>query len=202
MYQKNMILNKFKFDANNLIWQVHSNNLCAQLSKSIFAIRRIKTVINQEAAKAAYYALFHSKMIYALLIWGHTSHMQKVFILQKKAIRQIEGVCQDAHCTPLFKKHQILTLPSIYVYMQLTHVKKTIVHYPTRSILHGLNLRNNNHLHIPLHRLNTTRPSRLGLTLYNKLPDEWKVLSLNCFKKTVKKYLLMKCLYTINVDQF
>ncbi|XP_026475767.1 uncharacterized protein LOC113380961 [Ctenocephalides felis] len=75
-----------------LIWAKHIELLCARLSKAIYAIRRIRSIINQERARETYFAMFHSVLSYGILAWGHSAHTSKVMDLQKKAVRAIEGV--------------------------------------------------------------------------------------------------------------
>ena len=74
-----------------LTWRAHIESLLPVLSSAIYAIRRIRSTINAEAAKSTYYALFHSRMTYAIRTWGSSCHCNKVLMLQKKAIRAIEG---------------------------------------------------------------------------------------------------------------
>lgn len=62
--------------------------------------------------------LFHSKMSYSKLFWGSTSfhNLQKIFILQKKAIRIIEKKNKNETCKELILKSQILSVPLIYIF--------------------------------------------------------------------------------------
>ncbi|PSN52629.1 hypothetical protein C0J52_14595, partial [Blattella germanica] len=77
-----------------------------------------------------------------ILLWGNHSSAKSLFILQKRAIRIIQGAPPRTHCKPLFIKLGILTLPSMYVLASLLHVKRNInklvscnsIHqYPTRN---------------------------------------------------------------------
>lgn len=183
---------------SHLTWHNHCDNLCKQLAKALFAIRRIKAVINQDAAKIAYFSLFHSKMTYGVLIWGHSASMQHVFRLQKKAIRIIEGASDMESCVPLFTKHNVMTLPSAYIYAQLVTIKESVASCPTRGDLRGRCLRNDDDLHIEQHRLHTTQPLRVGKKLYNGLPEELKSLNIKNFKIKIKQYLIKKCYYGVS----
>ena len=48
----------------------------------------------------------------------------KIFWLQKKVIRLITGVRKRESCRPIFRKFQILTLASLYIFEMLCFLKK------------------------------------------------------------------------------
>ncbi|PSN48314.1 hypothetical protein C0J52_03420 [Blattella germanica] len=52
-------------------------------------------------------------MSYGLLFWGNHGMANRVFKLQKRAIRTISGDAQRTHSRPLFAKYRILNLYSI-----------------------------------------------------------------------------------------
>lgn len=62
-----------------------------------------------------YYSLVHSRLNYCLLVWGSTgkTNIESLYRLQKKALRIIENAPYISHSSPLFKKHQILTITNI-----------------------------------------------------------------------------------------
>ena len=53
-----------------LTWRTHIQALEGELSKAVYAIGRIRSIIGRGAALTAYHALFHSKMSYGIVLWG------------------------------------------------------------------------------------------------------------------------------------
>jgi hypothetical protein len=59
----------------------------------------------------AYHALVHSNITYAILVWGHSTHLCKVFNQQRKCIRVLGGLAYRDACRDMFKTLKILTVP-------------------------------------------------------------------------------------------
>ena len=100
---------------SRLTWLPHIEDLTKKLSGALYALRKITSTINGEAGRITYFALFHSIMTYGLLRWGSSAHTGRVFTLQKKAVRVLEGVAADTHARPIFRKHIIPTVYSAYI---------------------------------------------------------------------------------------
>ena len=62
-----------------------------------------------------YFALFHSQISYGLMAWGtaYNDLIDKIFLLQKKAVRIISNVGFNDHTQPLFKKLSILNIRDV-----------------------------------------------------------------------------------------
>ena len=59
--------------------------------------------------KTIYYAIFDSHINYANVIWAQNFNaVNRVSILQKKALRTISFQPRDCHLSPLFKKQNLL----------------------------------------------------------------------------------------------
>ena len=65
-----------------------------------------------------YYSFIYPYLIYCNQIWGSTyvSNTDKLFKLQKRAIRIISNMPWRAHISPLFDHLKILPLHKIYIY--------------------------------------------------------------------------------------
>ncbi|XP_046677480.1 cullin-3-like [Homalodisca vitripennis] len=65
-------------------------------------------------AKTAYYAIFESHLRYGLVVWGGTSkaNLQRVLVLQKRAVRILTGLGPRDSCREAFKEQKILTTES------------------------------------------------------------------------------------------
>ena len=57
------------------------------------------------------------------MFWGGDGKSIKIFRLQKKVIRLITGVHKRESCRPIFRKFQILTLASLYIF-EMCFLKK------------------------------------------------------------------------------
>ncbi len=82
----------------------HVSNLCSKLSTALFQIKKSKFFLPPVALKTLYTALFHSHLLYCTNILSITSqtNINKIFTVQKKAIRVITNSNYNAHTNPLF----------------------------------------------------------------------------------------------------
>ena len=115
------------------------------------------------ARKTLYYALFQSHINYGLLLWGGASkkYINRIWILQKKAIRILALETYNAHTNPLFHKFRILKLWDIYN-LQLAQFmfkmytkelpKPLLERFVINSEIHGHYTRNRTNPRIPLVR--------------------------------------------------
>ena len=107
--------------------------------------------------------------------------------------------CRES-CRQHFVEHKIMTVPCIYIYKLLLHIKKNIAtlstvseqhRYPTR---HGHLLKNSTHSTTLYERA----PSHSGIVLYNKLPRQiTDTDNFNSFKFKVKQFLQQNCFYSV-----
>lgn len=185
-----------------LTWQAHIDRLSTNLSKKTYAIRQIKNRVGIDAAVIAYHSLFHSAMTYGLINWGTSVHIQKIFLIQKRAIRAITGVSQRESCKLFFIKLKILTLPSAIIFCNLVYIKENIHLYTKNGNSHEYTTRHRNDIQIPNQRLESTKRSNFGIKLYNLLPNALKILPLNHFKRKLKNHLLASAYYDINAFKY
>jgi len=99
-----------------LSWDKHLSMVAKKLTSSIYALRCAKPWLSENATKTLYYAVFQSHINYGLILWGSAAkkHMNKIWILQKKAIRILASTLYNAHTNPLFHKLRILKIWDIY----------------------------------------------------------------------------------------
>lgn len=185
----------------NLTWTDHIEDLAAKVSSGLFAIRRIVQIANIEASLSVYYALIESHLRYGIVLWGSCSieNRNRIFKLQKRAIRYICGVSSDTHCKEYFIKLKVLSLPSLYILEACLLAKKNLNVLTKVGDKHSYNTRFRNILLTQQHH--TTRfekkPSYKGTKFYNKLPGYIReAATFNIFKNQLKKFLLEKCFYS------
>ncbi|CAG9137058.1 unnamed protein product [Plutella xylostella] len=165
----------FTIDAG-LTWAPHIDITCTRLSSACFALSRLAPSLTTDNLKKAYYGYFHSILIYGLDLWGDAADCESELRMQKRAIRIIAGVPWDFSAKELFKKYNILTLPSLYILEIAKYAWRNLPQFSKKKDTHNINTRRRDQLCIPARRF--TKADKCLLTLvpkvYNSLPDEIK----------------------------
>lgn len=185
----------------HLKWNLHVELLSSKLASICFALRQLRHICNIQILKTYYHANFESIMSYGIILWGKSPSAERIFILQKRTLRAMLGMDSRASCRTAFKIHNILTVPSLYIYHTLCFVKNNFKSFTQHNHNHNYATRGNNNLQYEIHRLELYKmnPHYQGALLYNKLSNHIKEApSINCFKKRLKTYLLNKTFYSLN----
>lgn len=184
-----------------LNWRQHIDDISPKIARACFCLKKIKTSTSINICKIYYFANIHSLLTYGIICWGVSKYSERIFKLQKSAVRTICNVKWDTHCKPLFKENNILTLPCIYIYETLIHLFKNISDYQHLGGSHDYQTRHGDKiLSVPRHRLKffESSPHYMGIKLYNKLPRHIQQnKNIKHFKYELKKYLTGKCFYSI-----
>jgi hypothetical protein len=156
--------------------KIHVNQLVQNLSRESYAVRSLSHISNFDTMKLIYFAYFHSLMKYRIIFWGNSCDCKKVFTLQKKTVKIIEGRKAQTPCRALFKKLQILPLPCEYIFSLLNFVINNLENFQTSSAIHNVNTRNKHHLHRPTANLTCFQKSAYypGIKIFNNLPATLK----------------------------
>lgn len=180
-------------------WVPHVQNVCTKISRFIYVLYRIRKIADKNIALLAYYGYVESVLRYGLVIWGNSTEISKLFIIQKRCIRAIEGAAPLDSCKPLFKNLNILTLSCLYIYECACFVKKFYWEFKTAREVYNFSRRYSNKLFLPPCKtaLFNKNCSQMIVKIYNKLPESYKSLPLTKFKKAVYNYLSEKCFYSI-----
>lgn len=149
---------------------------------------RLKSFCNISILKSYYYGYMFSRLKYGILFWGSASNLDRIFKLQKRAIRNIYGISSRQSCKPLFIKYNIMTVPCIYMMELLTYIKSNLSRFHRNSTFHNYSTRNNNSLAIPTHNTALYEKSLnyISIKLYNKSSSSVK----NIVEKS--KYVLYR----------
>jgi len=183
----------------NLTWGDQVDKLATILSRNIFVLRNIALLRNLHLSKLVYFSLIESHIRYSVVLWGSSSkqNLERIFKIQKRAIRSMLGLKPTDSCTQHFQDLKILTVPSLYILEVISYVKDFNLippHY------HNHNTRNKNLNPSMQHRLKIyeTKPEYMGLKLFSKLPlDLKKITSPKRFKIALKDFLIHQCYYQI-----
>ena len=113
--------------------------LCKKLSKAIFILSRVRHLLPLRILKTIYHSLFHSHLNYCSTILACTSksNTDRIFKLQKKAVRIITNSTFNAHTDPIFSRLNILPLQTI-IYQSNLYLMHSIYHKYAPSSLCNL----------------------------------------------------------------
>lgn len=185
---------------SKLTWTSHVDQVCGKLSSGLYVIKKLKNTCNMDTARTAYFSLFESHLRYGLLVWGNSSsrNLQRVLVLQKKAVRILAGLKPLDSCRAAFEDLKILTVASLYISEVTCHAVSQ--NLSKLGETHSYNTRNANDFSLPTHHLTKyeKKPSYIGSKLYNLLPDHLKkICKEKSFKQKLQEWLLKWSFYSI-----
>ena len=101
----------------HLSWKSHIAHLSSKVSRSIGIIHKSTFCLHKSALRMLYFSLIYPYLYYCISVWGSTypTNLNRIFVLQKRAIRTISKSPFDAHTGPIFKELNILSLHNIYL---------------------------------------------------------------------------------------
>jgi hypothetical protein len=189
---------------NLLLWNLHIDKVINKLTTICYMLRAVKPYLSISSLKMIYYSLFHSVLSYGIIFWGHSPSTQRLFVLQKRAVRLMTGQGNRASCRNIFKQLEILPLKSQYIYSILLFVSKHKHLFKTNFTSHNIQTRQCENLHLSSSSLTVFQTGVYfsGIKIFNELPLELKKLveTPKKFKVAIRRYLGSHCFYT--VDEF
>ena len=201
-------VNKTKFLGivieEHLNWTLHISHLCNIIARNVGILQKLRYFIPTYVLKILYHSLILSHLQYCTLLWANSyrSHLHKLRLLQKKAIRIISNTDYLAHSSKLFLNLKLLKLDDIMKFQLGTFMYKlkynklpnVIPHmFVTNENIHSHNTRNKNGYLIPSVRTNCRKftVGYAGPILWNSFPQKLRQLpSEVIFKKKLKSILL------------
>jgi exonuclease III len=186
---------------STLSWDVHIDKICNQISRNLFLLNRLTNILDLKSRKMLYYGLIYPLLSYGIIVWGHSSKVliNRIFILQKRAIRLTAGLKPLESCRASFRQHRILTVYSIYILQTILFVINKC-NCTTNKEIHTHNTRHKNDYHKCARNLDlyNSKPSVAGCTFYNKLPNYVKQLeNRNQLIRELKRLLIKGSYYSI-----
>ena len=201
-------VNKTKFLGivieEHLNWALHISHLCNIIARNVGILQKLRYFIPTYVLKILYHSLILSHLQYCTLLWANSyrSHLHKLRLLQKKAIRIISNTDYLAHSSKLFLNLKLLKLDDIMKFQLGTFMYKlkynklpnVIPHmFVTNENIHSHNTRNKNGYLIPSVRTNCRKYTvgYAGPILWNSFPQKLRQLpSEVILKKKLKSILL------------
>jgi len=156
---------------SSLSWKDHISELTSKLNEARYAIREIKPFMSLDVMKIIHYSYVHSVVSYSIIFGGNSHLSGSIFKIQKR-IRIITNAGRQDSCCQLYKKLQILPLPSQYIFSLLVFVNKNRSLFSSNSEIHDKNMRFNHNLHLPSTNLTLVQKGVLysRSKIYNHLP--------------------------------
>jgi hypothetical protein len=134
---------------STLSWKDHITGLISKLNKACYAIRATKPFMSLEVMKMIYYSYVHSVISYGIIFWGNSHFSDSIFKIQKRIIRVITNTGRCDSCRELYKKLQILPLPSHYIFSLLVFVNKKRSCFISNLEIRDINTRHTHNLNLP-----------------------------------------------------
>lgn len=100
---------------NHLSWKMHIDVTISKIQSQKWALRNLVKITSEQVALLFYHAHIMSHLRYGVVLWGRSLHADSLFVEQKKIIRILFNLPFNFSCKDIFKKYNLLTLPSIYI---------------------------------------------------------------------------------------
>ena len=192
----------------HLTWKTHVNFTAAKISKSVGLLYKAKYYLPSKSLLTLYYALIYPYLTYCNLIWASTyvTNLQRIYLLQKRAVRAISKADYKASSKPLFANLKILDVFSIYSlqvssFMYLYHndalpiAFNQIRFFQTGNQIHQYSTSYSDFYRPHSCRTNIKKFSILfqGPRIWNSLPSNIKSApTFNIFKRVMKPFLRVR----------
>lgn len=187
-----------------LDWSEHVKSCKAKLSSSLYALNASKRYLTSRHLLMLYNALLYPYLSYGVLLWGSTfqTHLNKIVVMQKRAVRIIAHAPYNAHTEDIFQQYHLLKFQDIYhlylgkyMFSQINDIlpEPLLNRYTQCRQIHTHNTRQVNQLHKQSKRTVLVANSFIhrGLDYWNKLPKDFKEsITLTAFNKRHKMHLL------------
>jgi hypothetical protein len=179
-----------------LTYEQHINYISGKISKTVGVMNRIKNIIDKKSLKLIYYSLIFPYLTYCNIEWclNYKNRLNRLTVLQKKAIRIINKESYKAHTGILFKNNKILKLEDLPTYLIGIYMFKirNCLTLPKFDVF-KINHRNPSLYYIPNVRTNYGKNTLLyqGPKIWNAVETTIKLSkSVYIFKNSIKSKLL------------
>jgi hypothetical protein len=193
---------------DTLKWASHINYTCRKVASGCYLIKKLMEVSTLMAARLVYFACIESRLRYGIILWGDATNVNRLFKLQKRAIRLMAKAstnpCAEIwtkdSCRSLFKSQKVLTLAGLYILNVILYATNQDIYTATHADSHNYKTRQNYNLLLEKPCLNMFKkgPIYVGCKLYNALPKHLQIKSERQFKAKLQSYLLDECFYNVN----
>ena len=188
-----------------LDWKTHIKNVTLKVSRSIGVLSKLKFTVPQNVLMLLYNSIVLPHLSYCNIVWGnsYSSYLNKMKILQKRAVRILTYSMYNSHTKLLFSRMKVLPVQElillntcIFMYHfhtgNLPHIFQNM--FISNSSVHSHNTRQTKLLHKPpvrtTHALKSFR--NVGISKWNDLNEDIRSSStLSRFKVLCKRELFI-----------
>ena len=186
----------------HLTWKDHISYLCKQMSKSIGILFRSRFCLSSKTKLTLYYSLIYPHITYCIWSSTYVTNLNRIYCLQKRAVRAITNSDYKAYSAPLFSKLRILdifqinsfeTAKCMYRYHNNLLPWLFLNLFNTSSQIHSYSTRTANNYRVHHCRTNLKKFTILyqGPKTWNSLPVTiTSTLSFPNFKKKLLDFLV------------
>ena len=115
-----------------LSWNSQIRHIGKKVTSTIGSLYEMRRIITKNLRSSVYNALVNSYLSYGISVWGSSASQSKLnnlFVLQKKAIRNIFGIKKESknvkgHTKQTFNDNKILTVHNLASYFTVTCISK------------------------------------------------------------------------------
>ena len=188
----------------HLTWTDHIQFISAKIAKNVGILSRASHLLPKYIRLQLYYSLVYPYFTYCNLVWAsnYASRLNKLVLLQKRAVRIIARAPRGSHTGPLFSDLQILRFCEInklqvcdffyrFEHNLLPNVYRCF--FQQGSDVHPYNTRNSRSYRSVQAHSNSRRfcIRFMGPAIWNSLPLNIKQApNLHIFKKMLRSYLI------------
>ena len=187
-----------------LSWKAHIDNICKIIARNIGVMSKLSHFLPHYIMLSLYSTLILPYLNYGLVAWGNaaTSQINRLCILQKKAIRIINNAEFRAHTNNLFLKNKVLKIKDLYIF-QLGQLMYKLINqqlplpfndmFVKNDSIHKHFTRQASSFHLPLNRTSFAQKTFVftGPKLWNSLSNDIiQCNSIQIFKGRLKSFLL------------
>ena len=168
---------------SRLTWNDHIFSLTSTIARNVGVISKLKYILPQPILKTLYQSLIVPHLSYCSIIWSGTSNknLNRLFILQKRAIRHIAKADSHDHTSPLFRILNLLKLKDLLRVNVACFAHKVLNHilppsftdfFHRNNEVHSYSTRQANHIHQHPWRTNFGHLSlrTRAINVWNSLP--------------------------------
>ena len=189
---------------DKLSWKDHILYISGKLARGTGVLLKVRRYLMKETLISLYYSFVYPYLIYCNHVWGLAckTHMNTLFLLQKRIIRIIAGVNRGSHTDPIFKELKLLQCNDINTYLigllmhRIYNGDITLLqsYLKKNKEVHQYGTRQINHYHVP--PVKTELGKSAGVVIWNKILNLGidPVMTQYEFSKSLKNYLLQDML--------
>ena len=116
----------------NLNWNSQIKHFGKKITSTISSLYEMRRIITKNLKTSVYNAQINSHLAYGISIWGSSASrvkLKNLFVLQKKAIRNLFGIKKESknvkgHTKPTFNDNNILTVHNLASYLTITCISQ------------------------------------------------------------------------------